>query len=115
MYFGRSDSEEGPWTKTFWMGEAMVMTIFCLNTIASREESTLRPSLPLGMGLFVLFGLIALYIRGKGWRYLGCLSIELGCALIAVIVFPMMEMVMETLMDEKLKKVGERARSEALY
>ena len=110
MYFGRSDSEEGPWTKTFWMGEAMVMTIFCLNTIASREESTLRPSLPLGMGLFVLFGLIALYIRGKGWRYLGCLSIELGCALIAVIVFPMMEMVMETLMDEKLKKVGERVR-----
>ena len=38
------------------------------------------------------------------------LSIELGCALIAVIVFPMMEMVMETLMDEKLRKVGERVR-----
>jgi hypothetical protein len=110
MYFGRSDSEEGSWTKTFWAGEALVMTIFCLNTLASREATTLRPSLPLGFGLYVVFGLIALYIRGKGWRYLGCLSIELGCALIAVIVFPMMEMVMEALMDEKLKKVGERVR-----
>ncbi len=113
MYFGRGDdSVEGgsSWTKTFWMGESLIMTIFCLNSIASREASTLRPSLALGIALYFLFGLFALYIRGKGWRYLTCLSIELGCALVAVIVFPMMEMVMEALMDEKLKKVGERVR-----
>ena len=110
MFFGRSDSEQGPWTKTFWAGEALVMTLFCLNTLSSREATTLRPSLPLSLGLYFIFGLLALYIRGKGWRYISCLSIELGCALVAVLVFPMMEMLMETLIDEKLKKVGERVR-----
>ena len=108
MYLGKNDN--GEWTKTFWIGEALVMTLFCLNTISSREASTLRPSLPLGIGLYIIFGLISLYIRGRGWKYVTFLSIELGCALIAVIVFPMMEMVMETLMDEKLRKVGERVR-----
>jgi hypothetical protein len=101
----------GEWSKLFWMGEVLIMTMFCLNTVASKEAgTTLRPTLGLGIGFYIFFGLIALYIRGKGWRYITCLAIELGCALTAVLVFPIMEMIMDTLVDEKMRKVGERVR-----
>ena len=113
MYFARSTAysdTQGEWSKLFWTGEVLVMTMFCLNTLASNEASFLRPSLVLGIACYIFFGLIGLYIRGKGWRYLTFLAIELGCALVAVLVFPIMEMIMETLVDEKMKKVGERVR-----
>lgn len=113
MYFARSTAysdTQGEWSKLFWTGEVLVMTMFCLNTLASNEASFLRPSLVLGIVCYIFFGLIGLYIRGKGWRYLTFLAVELGCALVAVLVFPIMEMIMETLVDEKMKKVGERVR-----
>jgi hypothetical protein len=98
------------WNKMFWMGETLIMTIFCINTLVSKEASSVRPSLGLGVGLYVFFAMIALFIRGKGWRYMTILSMELGLALVAVLVFPIMEMIMEALVDEKMKKVGERVR-----
>ena len=113
MYFAKSaaySDTPGEWSKFFWTGEVLVMTMFCLNTLASNEASFLRPSLVLGIVCYIFFGLIGLYIRGKGWRYLTFLAVELGCALVAVLVFPIMEMIMETLVDEKMKKVGERVR-----
>mmetsp|Transcript_20736 Transcript_20736/g.30633 ORF Transcript_20736/g.30633 Transcript_20736/m.30633 type:complete len:386 (-) Transcript_20736:55-1212(-) len=113
MYFAKSTTYSetpGEWSKLFWTGEVLVMTMFCLNTVASKEISSFRPTLVLGIACYIFFGLIGLYIRGKGWRYLTFLAIELGCALVAVLVFPIMEMIMETLVDEKMKKVGERVR-----
>jgi len=113
MCFAKSTTysdTQGEWNKLFWMGEVLVMTMFCLNTVASKEATTLRPTLGLGLAFYIFFGLVALYIRGKGWRYISFLAIELGCALVAVLVFPIMEMIMETLVDEKMRKVGERVR-----
>jgi len=113
MYFAKSTTYSetpGEWSKLFWTGEVLVMTMFCLNTVASKEISSFRPTLVLGIACYIFFGLIGLYIRGKGWRYLTFLAVELGCALVAVLVFPIMEMIMETLVDEKMKKVGERVR-----
>lgn len=86
------------------------MTMFCINTLVSKEASSIRPSLILGMAVFVVFAIISLFIRGKGWRYMTILSMELACALVAVMVFPIMEMIMEALVDEKMKKVGEKVR-----
>jgi len=125
MYFGQrmggetdkdmdADSNSGvilSWSKTFWIGESVVMSMFCLNTLASREATTLRPSLPIGVGCYVVFSIIALFIRGKGWRYVALLGMEMGLALFAVLAFPIMEMILEEVMNEKLRKVGERVRA----
>jgi hypothetical protein len=99
------------WSKTFWIGESVVMSMFCLNTLASREATTLRPTLPIGFGCYVVFSIIALFIRGKGWRYVALLGMEMGLALFAVLAFPIMEMILEEVMNEKLRKVGERVRA----
>jgi hypothetical protein len=116
MYTSKHNSQQQQednsfqWSKTFWIGETLIMTMFCMNTLVSREASTVRPSIGLGVALYVVFAMIALLIRGKGWRYMTVLSMELGLALVAVLVFPIMEMIMEALVDEKMKKVGERVR-----
>lgn len=113
MFYAKSDSyndAEFEWNKLFWFGEALVMTMFCLNTVTAKEGSSLRPSIGLGIAFYIVFSLIALYIRGKGWRYITFLSIELVCALVAVLVFPVMEMIMETIVDEKMRKIGDRVR-----
>lgn len=118
MYSSKTNAWQGQeegnasfqWNKLFWMGETLVMSMFCINTLVSKEASVVRPSLGLGVGVYIFFGLIALYIRGKGWRYMTILSVELVCALVAVMVFPIMEMIMEALVDEKMKKVGEKVR-----
>mmetsp|Transcript_7744 Transcript_7744/g.9674 ORF Transcript_7744/g.9674 Transcript_7744/m.9674 type:complete len:389 (+) Transcript_7744:99-1265(+) len=118
MYYGRrtpAASDESSdnhhfWTWTFWCGEALVMAMFALNTIAGKENSALRPSLPLGIGFYVISTLICLWIRGKAWRYATLLGLEMGLALMAVMIFPIMEMILEEIMNEKLKKVGDKVR-----
>ena len=108
MNIGRT-GDTTPWSWTFWLGEVVVMTLFALNTL-NQSESPIKPSLLLGVGAFVLFGIVCLWIRGKFWRYALLLGMEMGLALIAVIVFPIIEMVLEELMNEKLRKVGEKVR-----
>ena len=107
MNLGRG--EDYTWSWTFWLGEVTVMTLFALNTL-NQSESPLKPSLMLGIGAFVVFTITCLWIRGKFWRYALVLAIEFGLALMAVIVFPIIEMLVEELMNEKLKKVGEKVR-----
>jgi hypothetical protein len=128
MYFGRyypetakitSESETSSdessenqifWSWTFWSGEALVMTMFALNTVTGKENSVLKPSLPLGFGFYVLCMLACLWLRGKTWRYVTVLGMEVGLALLAVLVFPVMEMILEEIMNEKLRKVGDKVR-----
>lgn len=110
MYVGRGVEENNYWTKTFWIGEALIMTMFCLNTLAAKESSALRPNIVLGIGIYIVFAIVALLLRGKGWRYLTLLGIEMMFALAAVLIFPIMEMILEEIMNEKLRKVGDRVR-----
>jgi hypothetical protein len=110
MYVGRGDEESNYWTKTFWTGEALIMTMFCLNTLAAKESSALRPNLALGIGVYILFAIVALIVRGKGWRYLTLLGIEMIFALAAVLIFPIMEMILDEIMNEKMRKIGDRVR-----
>ncbi len=119
MYYGRiapPPSDVVPpenhtfWSWTFWAGETLVMTMFVLNTLTGRENSFLKPSLPLAIGFYVLCSLICLILRGKTWRYLTALGFDMILALLAVLVFPIMEMILEEIMNEKLKKVGNKVR-----
>ena len=123
MYFGRYSPPPSPlesdeqshtttihfWTWTFWAGEALVMTMFAMNTVG-KENSVLQPSVPLAVGFYVLSLLVCLWLRGKTWRYVTALGMEMGFALLAVLIFPVMEMILEEIMNEKLRKVGEKVR-----
>ena len=57
------------------------------------------------------FTFLCLWIRGKFWRYCFLLGVEFVLALVAVIIFPIIEMLVEELMNEKIKKVGEKVRT----
>ena len=116
MHVGRrssSDPDVEPllWSWTFWIGEAAVMTMFIVNSI--------QP-LPAGQNVAVLVGGIALVsvvvtliLRGKFWRYVAVVAFEAVLAFLAVLAFPIMEMILEEIMNEKLRKIGEQVRAHA--
>ena len=116
MHVGRkssSDPDVEPllWSWTFWSGEAAVMTMFVVNSI--------QP-LPAGQNVAVLVGGIALasvaatlILRGKFWRYAAVVTFEAVLAFLAVLAFPVMEMILEEIMNEKLRKIGEQVRAHA--
>uniref|UniRef100_A0A7S2S209 J domain-containing protein n=1 Tax=Eucampia antarctica TaxID=49252 RepID=A0A7S2S209_9STRA len=112
MYYGRSFPDK-PWSWTFWLGETIVMTFFFLNSVP-------KFNVFLAGCLLLVSIIITLILRGKFWRYAFILSIEAGLAFIAVLGFPIMEMIFEELMNEKLRKIGDKIRAqskqvEALY
>ena len=123
MYYGRVPPpllEDGAtntsysfWSWTFWCGEALVMAMFAINSLTGKENSVLQPSPPVIVGFYILSMIICLILRGKTWRYVTVLGFEMGLALLAVIVFPIMEMILEEILNEKLKKVGEKVRQYA--
>lgn len=110
MYLGKGDAENNYWTKTFWLGEALIMTMFCLNTIAAKESSAVRPNFVIGIAAYIAFAAIALIVRGKGWRYITILGMEMILSLAAILIFPIMEMILEEIMNEKMRKIGEKVR-----
>jgi len=92
------------WTWTFWLGEALVMTLFIANSFEKRSP-----------GLLALFttisGIFALWLRGQFWRYATLLGFQGVIALLVVLAFPIMEMILEQIVEEKMKKVGEKIRA----
>jgi len=118
MHVGRRSGSSGDpdvepllWSWTFWIGEAAVMTMFVVNSI--------QP-LPAGQNVAVLVGGIAmasivatLILRGKFWRYVAVVAFEAVLAFLAVLAFPIMEMILEEIMNEKLRKIGEQVRAHA--
>jgi uncharacterized membrane protein YgcG len=99
-----------PWSYQFWFGELTVLTLFILNSLTMNGTTSNRPSTAATVGIIILSSLVTLWLRGKFWRYGTIVFIELGFALVAVLAFPMMEMVLEEIMKEKMKKVGEKVR-----
>lgn len=112
MHIGR-DFPDKPWSWTFWMGEAAVMTFFFLNSVPKYSGY-------LAVAFFIGSFILTLILRGKFWRYALIICIEAGLAFIAVLAFPIMEMIFEEIMNEKLRKIGVKIRAqskqvEALY
>jgi len=113
MYTGRNhvDGDGSWWTWKFGFGEITIMTIFILNSITQNGTAATRPSIVATIGFAVISMICCLVIRGKIFRYGMVLLMELGLALVVIVTFPMMEMLMEEIMKEKLKKVGEKVRA----
>ena len=92
------------WTWTFWFGETLVMTLFLANSFEKRSPALLA--------LFTtISGIFALWLRGQFWRYATLLGFQGVIALLVVLAFPIMEMILEQIVEEKMKKVGEKIRA----
>lgn len=92
------------WTWTFWFGEALVMTLFLANSFEKRSPALLA--------LFTTISAIfTLWLRGQFWRYATLLGFQGVLALLVVLAFPIMEMILEQIVEEKMKKVGEKIRA----
>jgi len=109
MYSGRNYLDEETqqiiqWSYTFCFGEIMVMTMFIQNSIPTKSKIILI--------LSTIFSTITcLILRGKFWRYASVLGFEILIGVIAVLAFPIMEMILEEVVNEKLRKVGEKVRA----
>ena len=105
----KDDTEKQPtgmysWTWTFWFGETLVMTLFLANSFEKRSPALLA--------LFTtISSLFALWLRGQFWRYATLLGFQGVIALLVVLAFPIMEMILEQIVEEKMKKVGEKIRA----
>ena len=104
MFSGRT--EVGDWTWLFWIGEAVVIATFTWNSVASSIPKTALTY----TALAVFAILSALWFRGKLWNYAIVVGLEIFLALFVALAFPIVEFILEAILNEKLRKVGDRVR-----
>jgi hypothetical protein len=92
------------WSWTFWFGEALVMFLFVSNSFDRQGRA-------LAVAFAVVSLLFTLWLRGRFWRYAFVLTIEGVVAMVCVLIFPIMEMILESIVEEKMRKVGEKIRA----
>ena len=102
MHFSGHDE----WRKLFWLGESVVLGLFMYNAIIPEHSAV-------SIAITVFAPIAAYFIGGSLWRYAALVGFEFLLGLILIIAFPMMEMILEELINEKLKKVGEKVRANA--
>lgn len=110
MYRGRQSKDadaddESSWTWLFWLGETLVIGMFTYNSVSI-------PKSPIVLaGVTVVAGILALMLRGHVWNYVIVVGLEFGLALFVALAFPVMEMILEAVLNEKLKAVGDKVRA----
>mmetsp|Transcript_6630 Transcript_6630/g.14744 ORF Transcript_6630/g.14744 Transcript_6630/m.14744 type:complete len:352 (-) Transcript_6630:14-1069(-) len=93
------------WSWLFWVGESMVISLFSYNSITSVPWNLLT------LGTLSIAGaLLALWFRGSFYNYLIVVVVECIFAVLVALAFPIMELLLEAILNEKLKKVGEKVR-----
>jgi len=103
---GNDDAEKYlDWTWTFLFGETFVMTLFISNSFERQR------SLFLVVAFVVAALFLSLIMKGKFWRYVTLLCFEGILALLVVLAFPIMEMILESIIEEKMKVIGEKIRA----
>lgn len=95
----------------FWIGESTVIGMFTYNSMSA----TVAKSPALFLGVFVFSSIAALWFRGKFWNYVIVLGLELFLAIFIAMAFPIMEMVLEAILADKLRKVGDKVRAHHQY
>lgn len=88
----------------FFWGESLVIFMFTYNS------SSLPKKPMIYAGIAALSMLAALWFRGSFWNYLAVVILEAALALLAALAFPVMELVLDAILNEKLKKVGAKVR-----
>jgi DnaJ domain len=96
------------WTLLFWLGEALLIGVFCANSLEALLTVELRRwVLP---PLAVVAALASLYLAGRWANYATLILVEVVLCLFTVVAFPVMEMILERVVAEKLSRVGEKVR-----
>jgi hypothetical protein len=93
----------------YWLGESITISMFTYNSME------IKPSLanPLYFGAMVIFGILsALWFRGKVWNYLVVIGLEVFFAIFIAVSFPVFEMILDAILNDKLKKVGDKIRAQ---
>lgn len=113
MHWGRAAvvTDDGfkswQWTWLFWVGETVVIAVFAWNSISA--------SLPGNATVYGIIGVVsaiaAFCFRGRLWNYVVLIVFEAVLILLVVTAFPIMEMLLEAILNEKLRKVGDKVRA----
>ena len=93
----------------YWLGESMTIFMFTHNSLES------KPSLsnPIYLGSILIFGILAaLWFRGKFKTYGIVIGLEIFFAIFIAVSFPVFEMILEAILADKLKKVGDKIRAQ---
>jgi hypothetical protein len=95
---------------SFWFGESLVITIFSLNSMTTFEhfhKSFLMMALSVGGVALV----VAFWLRGSIWNYATILGLEVIVGALVALAFPIMEVLLENIINDKLRRVGEKVRA----
>jgi hypothetical protein len=86
-------------------GEALVATMFTHNSLPPQSTPIFFIIIA-----FVAF-LLTLWLRGDMWKYLTLIILQICLAIVLALIFPIMEMLLENILNEKLRKVGDKVRA----
>lgn len=103
----QSSLDENSGWFVYWIGESLVIGMFTYNSLGTGVPK----GTPLYIGISAFSMLAALWFRGKFWNYLTVVGLELFLAIFIAMAFPIMEMVLEAILNDKLKKVGDKVRA----
>ena len=105
-----SSATAGTWTTQYWIGEGLVIAMFMYNSVSGMSVvQSLKPIIVWGV-IGILSALIALWFRGNIWNYCIVIVIIAIVALLVAMAFPIMELIVEAILNEKLRKVGDKVR-----
>ena len=92
----------------YWLGESITICMFTYNSMETKPSSN-----PVYLGAIMIFGILsALWFRGKFRNYLIVVGLEFFVAIFIAVAFPVFEMILEAILNDKLKKVGDKIRAQ---
>jgi hypothetical protein len=103
------------YTYTFWYGESLVITMFIYNSIpvdwiVQQSQNDTRIFGIITCMILLFSSIVSLCLHGAIWNYIIVLGMIIGLGLLVALTFPLMELVLETILNEKLKLIGEKIR-----
>lgn len=85
-------------------GEILVVIMFTYNSVPHKSPHV-------ALGVAVLAFLLTLWLRGNPWKYATVVALEAFVAVLAALAFPILEMILEQILNDKMRKVGEKIRA----
>lgn len=106
MIMNNSLSKNVTWNIQFWIGEALVLGMFLYNSLSFLNLQNRF----INAGLIIAALLLSLAFRGNVWNYGVVIGFMVFFAILVALGFPMMELLLESILNEKLKRVGNKVR-----
>jgi hypothetical protein len=105
MHYGDYSDKRGL-TLVFWLGETLTIGSFIYNSV---------PTLPRNKYVMIAIGVVsmlaALWFRGRVWNYALVIGFEVFMAIFLALAFPILEYILESILNDKLRKVGDKVRA----